>query len=375
MTEASPPEGRKLQRSSRDTRDVPDRMAKWLGTVLPPGADPSVVVGGGLDATGMSSETLVLDATWSDRGQPQRGRFVARAAPAAEDVPVFPTYALQAQYDTIRIVGELSDVPVPVVRWLEPTGQVLGTPFFLMDRVPGDVPPDVLPYNFGDNWLFDATPEQQRALQDRTVDVLAKLHAIPDAPATFAFLDPGHPGDPVLARNLARTVEWYEFAAAGIGRSSLVERALAWLAPNLPAPDETVLCWGDARIGNVLYQDFAPVGVLDWEMATIGPREMDVSWLVFAHRVFESITGELGLPGMPGFLREDDVTAEYERRSGVRLGDLTWYHVHNAARWSIVFMRTGARQIHFGEIERPEEVESLMYNRALTERLLDEVRA
>jgi aminoglycoside phosphotransferase (APT) family kinase protein len=375
VTEAPPPEGSRVRWSSRDTREAPDRMAKWLGTVLPPGADPEVVVGGGLGATGMSSETLLLDVTWSDRGRRRQDRFVARAAPAAEDVPVFPTYDLRAQYDTIRIVGELGDVPVPRVRWTEPTGQVLGTPFFLMDHVDGVVPPDVLPYNFGDNWLFDATSAQQRALQDRTVDVLAKLHAIPDAGATFAFLDPRHPGGSVLARNLARTVAWYEFAAADIGRSSLVERALAWLPPNLPDPDETVLCWGDARIGNVLYRDFAPVGVLDWEMATLGPRELDVSWLIFAHLVFESITGALGLPGMPDFLREDDVTAEYERRSGARLGDLTWYHVHNATRWSIVFMRTGARQIHFGEIDPPDEVESLMHNRPLMERLLDEVRA
>jgi aminoglycoside phosphotransferase (APT) family kinase protein len=136
-----------------------------------------------------------------------------------------------------------------------------------------------------------------------------------------------------------------------------------------------VLCWGDARIGNVLYQDVVPVGVLDWEMATLGPRELDISWLIFAHRVFESIAGALELPGMPDFLREDDVTAEYERRTGARLGDLTWYHVHNSVQWSIVFMRTGARQIHFGEIERPDDVESLMHNRPLMERLLDEVAA
>ena len=57
-------------------------------------------------------------------------------------------------------------MPVPQVRWMEPTGDVLGTPFFLMDRIDGLVPPDVLPYNFGDNWLFDATPEDQRRLQD-----------------------------------------------------------------------------------------------------------------------------------------------------------------------------------------------------------------
>ena len=44
----------------------------------------------------------------------------------------------------MKLAGELTDVPVPVVRWLEPTGEVLGRPFFLMDHVDGVVPPDVM---------------------------------------------------------------------------------------------------------------------------------------------------------------------------------------------------------------------------------------
>ena len=129
-----------------------------------------------------------------------------------------------------------------------------------------------------------------------------------------------------MRRNLARTRAWYDFAVPDIGRSPIVERGLAWLEANLADDTDTVLCWGDARIGNVLYRDFEPVGVLDWEMATIGPREMDVSWMVFAHQVFETITGIPGMPGMPHFLREEDVRATYAEITGVELGDLHWYH-------------------------------------------------
>ena len=136
-----------------------------------------------------------------------------------------------------------------------------------------------------------------------------------------------------------------------------------------------MLCWGDSRIGNVMYRDFEPVAVLDWEMAAIGPRELDVSWIVFAHQVFEAITGMLAMPGMPHFLREEDVVAEYERRSGAQLGDLRWYHVYNGVQWAIVFMRTGARQIHFGEIERPDDLESLFHHKPLLDQLLDDVGA
>ncbi len=329
----------------------------------------------GIDTNGMSSETVVLDVAWTEGGQRRTGEYVARVAPSAEDVPVFASYALTDQYDALRQVGELTDVPVPAVRWMEETGEVLGTPFFLMDRVDGLVPQDVLPYNFGDNWLHDATHEEQRRLQDATVDVIGRLHDI-DQPATrFAFLDPDEPGGTALARNLAHTRAWYDFAVPDIGRSPVVERALAWLEAHLPDTDEAVLCWGDARIGNVIYRDFDPVAVLDWEMATLGPRELDVSWLVFAHQVFETITGALELPGMPHFLREDDVRATYAARTGVELGDLRWYHVYNAIQWCVVFMRTGARQIHFGEIERPDDLETLFHHKPLLERLLADVGA
>jgi aminoglycoside phosphotransferase (APT) family kinase protein len=275
----------------------------------------------------------------------------------------------------MRLVGELTDVPVPRVHRLEPTGEVIGSPFFLMDHVDGVVPRDVLPYNFGDNWLYDAAPEDRRRLQDRTVETIARLHAIPGAGSAFAFLARSTAGDTPLARGLADTRAWYDFAVTGLGRSPLVERGLAWLAATVPRTRETVLCWGDARIGNILYRDFTPAAVLDWEMAALGPRELDVSWLILAHRVFESITTVLALPGMPDFLREEDVTAAYEKAAGVTLDDLTWYHVYNGVRWAIVFMRTGARQIHFGEVDRPADIETLLHHRPLLVELLEKVGA
>jgi aminoglycoside phosphotransferase (APT) family kinase protein len=378
MDSLRPPADMKLQRSGRDPAKFPARLAEWLATVLPAErADPGVVMHDGIDTNGMSSETLFLEATWTEGGRRQVGRYVARVVPAAEDFPVFPEYDLQDQYDTMRLVGELTDVPVPRVWLMEPTGEVIGSPFFLMDHIEGAVPRDVLPYNFGDNWLFDASPDEQRRLQDVTVKTIAGLHAIPDAGSTFDFLAPrqGAAGDTLLARNLARTKAWYDFAVIDLGRSPMVERGLAWLEANLPKTSETVLCWGDARIGNILYRDFAPVAVLDWEMAAIGPRELDISWMIMAHQVFESITAVLDMPGMPRFLREEDVKATYEKVSGVALGDLQWYHLYNGVQWAIVFMRTGTRQIHFGEIERPEDIETLMHHRPLLVRLLNEVGA
>jgi aminoglycoside phosphotransferase (APT) family kinase protein len=275
----------------------------------------------------------------------------------------------------MRLVAERTDIPIPAVRWMETTGDVLGTPFFLMDYVEGITPPDVMPYTFGNNWFYDAPAQRQRELQDATVEVLAKLHSIPDAETTFGFLSDGPAGDTALRRHFGWVRSWYEFGLPDMGRSDLLERAFDWLEAHWPeraAATEPVLLWGDARLGNTLYSDFRPVAVLDWEMTALGPREMDVSFMIFAHMVFQQITGLANLPGMPDLLREDDVRATYIRLTGVEIGDLLWFHIYSGVMWGCVFMRTGARRVHFGEIEKPDNVEQLFYHGALLKQLLDE---
>lgn len=361
----------RLQHSSRDVSTVPAAIATWLAAQLPGDGTPVVTVESGVDANGMSSETILLTVDWNGTQQ----RLVARVAPTAEDIPVFSSYRLDHQFELMRQVGELTDVPVPRVRWIDTTGDVLGTPFFLMDRIDGIVPPDVMPYTFGGNWFADAPAERQRELQDSTVEVLAKLHSIPDAAQRFAFLtesDP--PGDTPLRRHFGWLKDWYEFSVPDIGRSELVERALGWLEDNFPAgvaAATPVLTWGDSRIGNVLYEDFRPAAVLDWEMATVGPRELDVSWIIFAHMVFQELSGLAGLPGLPDVLREDDVRATYEQLTGATLGDLRWFYIYSGVIWCCVFMRTTARRVHFGEMDKPEDVESTFYHASLLRRLLE----
>lgn len=362
----------RLQRSARDISTLPDVMSQWLSTVMPGGTRPQVAVESGVDSNGMSSETIILTGRWEADGQQHEEKWVARVAPTKEDVPVFSSYRMDHQFDVIRLVGEMTDVPVPRVRWLEPTGKVLGTQFFLMDYVSGVVPPDVMPYTFGGNWFADSPAESQRALQDNTVDVLAKLHSIPQAESTFGFLADGDDGN-ALRRNLDWLKSWYQFAVPDIGRSPLVEEALEWLEANWPedvAATDPVLIWGDSRVGNVLYENFKPVAVLDWEMATLGPREMDAAWMVFAHMVFQELAGLAGMPGLPDFMCEEDVKATYADKTGVALGDLNWFYVYSGVIWCCVFMRTSARRVRFGEIEKPDDVESLFYHGALLRRLI-----
>jgi aminoglycoside phosphotransferase (APT) family kinase protein len=119
-----------------------------------------------------------------------------------------------------------------------------------------------------------------------------------------------------------------------------------------------------------MYRDFAPVAVLDWEMVALGPPELDLAWLVNAHCVFEHLAANFELPGMPHFMRLEDVTSHYEKLTGYAPRDLEFYMTYAAVQWGIVFVRTGLRSVHFGEREMPDEVDEFMHHRGLLEQML-----
>jgi aminoglycoside phosphotransferase (APT) family kinase protein len=154
-------------------------------------------------------------------------------------------------------------------------------------------------------------------------------------------------------------------------RLPVLERAFAWLEDHWPHdPGPTVLSWGDSRIGNVMYRHFAPVAVLDWEMAALGPRELDLAWMVFLHRFFEDLAIRYGLPGMPSFLRRDDVAASYEALTGHAPRHLDWHFVYAALRHGVIMARVQRRSIHFGEATMPEDPDDLVMHRASLEAML-----
>jgi aminoglycoside phosphotransferase (APT) family kinase protein len=364
----------RMQRSSRTPQETTARLERWLATILPAGANPHVSDLAGTEANGMSSDTMLFRAQWSGDDGDHDEQLVARVAPDANDVPVFPTYDMQGQFDIIRSVAELTDAPVPKTWWCENSPEPMGAPFFVMSRVDGVVPPDVMPYTFGDNWLFDAPVEQQQLLQTSTVEAIAKLHDIDDPVGRFPYLERSAAGDTHLRRHVAHTREWYDLAAREGAPSPLVENAFDWLEANWPAHEgETVLSWGDSRVGNVLYQDFTPAALLDWEMVGLGPAELDIAWIIYAHHVFQTIVGFLEMPGMPEFMKPADVAAQYEKLRGHAIRDLRFYMVYCALQWGIVFLRTGTRSAHFGEVEMPAVPQDLIHNRIHLETLLADV--
>ena len=147
------------KRSTRDLAATRARLEAWLAERLPGARIAQLASPSG---TGMSSETLLFDAAWREGGAERSAAFVARVAPDPRDVPVFPSYELATQFRVMQLAAR-GGVPVPRVRWLEEDASRIGSPFFVMDRVAGRVPPDIMPYPMG-SWLSEASPSEQRTL-------------------------------------------------------------------------------------------------------------------------------------------------------------------------------------------------------------------
>jgi aminoglycoside phosphotransferase (APT) family kinase protein len=354
--------------STRDRGELRERLERWLARRFGE-ADVSPLAGPA--GNGMSSETLLFDASWREGGARRGAALVARVAPDPAAVPVFPTYDMERQFRVMRALHELGALPVPRVLWCEMDAAPLGAPFFVMERVEGEVPPDIPPYTFGQSWLSKGTPEQLAKLQEGSVGLLAALFRVDRPSERFGFLTSTRPGTTPLRRFVAELRGFYEWVSADGLRSPLIERCFAWLDAHWPAHEgPTVLSWGDARIGNVLYRDFAPAAALDWEMAALGPPELDLAWMITLHRFFDDLTRNAGMPGMPDLLKRDDVAASYEKRTGYAPRDLDFYTLLAALRHGIVMFRIARRMAHFGEVQLPPEVDDMIAHRGMLERML-----
>jgi len=319
--------------SHYDPEELRLRLELWFIARLPQAENLRLgrITAPGL--TGFSSETMLADASWTVRGTPQSARWVIRSKPTEH--PVFPDYDLHAQFRCMQLVAQWSDVPVPRVRWWEPGTQTIGEPFYVMDRVDGEAPSDNPPYTVM-GFLADASPEQQRALHEKEIALLVKLHAIDWRGAGFDFLDRSRLGPPGFAQQLAYYREFLAWAAQGRPQPT-IEAAFDYLESKVPeGRNVVVLNWGDARPSNIMVRDFEPVAVLDWEMATLGPPECDVAWFVYLNRF---LSEGIGAPALPGFPLEDETARLYESLGGRKLGDLHYYQVWAGLRFSVIFIR------------------------------------
>jgi aminoglycoside phosphotransferase (APT) family kinase protein len=357
--------------SSRDPQVLADSLRRWLERQLGPGSSPQIAEVATPESNGMSSETLLFTAAWTDGDAPVERHLVARIEPPATDYPVFTTYDMGMQFQVMRLVGEHTDVPIPETLWYEPDPAVLGGAFFVMARVDGLVPPDVMPYTFGDNWVYDGDETVRQTIQESAIQALAGIHTITPDRFDLGFLELPTPGATALERLFNQWKEYHAWVVQDT-RSPLLEECFGWLEDNFPSDvGADALSWGDGRIGNMMFQDNRVAAVLDWEMASVAPPEVDLGWMCYLHLFFQDLAEDLGAPGLPRMFRPAEVAERYAKASGNTPGDLTWHLAFAAMRHGAIMRRVTERAIHFGEAEMPDDVDDLIIHRATLQAMVD----
>jgi aminoglycoside phosphotransferase (APT) family kinase protein len=325
----------------RDLAQARRQLQSWLEAKLP---DASGVELSELSApafTGFSNETLLFDAGWTTGGAGHREPLVARVLPTAH--AVFLEQNFDLQYRVMSALGAATDVPVPRMFWLETDESILGSPFYVMERVDGEVPGDNPPYTT-QGWLYDSTPGDQERLWWSGIDRMADIHNLDWKSLGLEFLEAPGVGTAGLDDQLEYYDRYFTWAARG-EPNPVVEAALAWVQANRPASDEPkALCWGDARIGNMIFSDYTCAAVLDWEMVTLGDPVQDLGWWLFLDRHHAEGTG---VPRLPGFPSHEETVARWETRTRRSAQDLEFYEVFAALRFAVVMIRIATLIVQF----------------------------
>jgi aminoglycoside phosphotransferase (APT) family kinase protein len=304
---------------------------------------------------GYSSTTLLFDLRYRRKGEIITEPLVLRMEPRG--IPLFSRYDLRLQFRIMKTLAG-SDVPLPRVRWFEDERSLLGSPFYVMDRVAGDVPTDNPPYHT-QGWLMDQDPELRRTIWLNGVAAMAKVHRLDYRDFDLTFLDEPDLGPTPIEQHInlyEQHIDW------GLERRRfpLLDTALGWLRDNLPSDEPTGLTWGDARISNMIFRGADCVAVLDWEMARLGNPVQDIAlWLVMDDCLSEGI----GVPRLEGLPDEAETLSHWERVSGRRAEalPLLFYKIFGAFCFTFVMARVMTREKQQGTMpaDNPYDVDNL----------------
>ena len=310
--------------TERDPIATRAALAAWLEvrTGVAPVAVGELSVPG---LSGFSNETLLFEATWGGEVHP----LVIRVEPTGHTV--FPATAFDAQVEVMQALAAEGSVPVPRVLWFEQGPEVLGSRFVCMARIEGEVPADNPGYH-GEGWMPALDEAGQRRVWESGLDTMAAIHAVDTDALGLPWL---HPVTPAAQLVLDRE---YRFFACGDVPYPVVDRAFEILASTVPAAVvRPALCWGDSRIGNMIFDaDQQVAAVLDWEMVTAGDPVQDLAWFLLLDHHHTMAFDVPRLPGLPG--RAESI-ARWEQASGYSAEHLEWYELLGAARYASVMVR------------------------------------
>jgi aminoglycoside phosphotransferase (APT) family kinase protein len=273
---------------------------------------------------GQSNPTFVLST--------DQGEYVLRKQPSGKLLP--SAHAVDREFRVISALAP-TDVPVPQAYFFCADPDVIGTPFYVMERMRGRV--------FWQSTLPDAKREERRAIYLAKARALARLHKV-DYEAV-GLGDYGKPGS-YFARQIGRWTKQWEGSRTRENPS--IDKLAEWLPRHIPeGDDETVICHGDFRFDNMMFHANEPrvIAIFDWELSTLGHPMADLAYACMRFNLpanmYEGLMGlDLGELGLP---TQDEFVAAYSAKVGKPAALTPFHHAFALFRLAVIVEGVVAR--------------------------------
>jgi aminoglycoside phosphotransferase (APT) family kinase protein len=222
-------------------------------------------------AGGWSHEIYTFYANWQEGNQEVTRGFCLRKDPGVSLLRNLSD--LKEQYRVLQALDP-TPVPTPKAYWYEEDPSSLGGPFFIMEKVEGEVPN---PWSkVGKQYYAEAA--RRGKLPRSFVEALAALHNLDWRAAGLDFLGVPGPGTDFALREVAK---WESLIQQSLRKPEpVLTEVLMWLKTNAPKTQRLGFVHGAYRTGNLIIKDDAIAAVIDWELQVIGDPMYDVAYVL-----------------------------------------------------------------------------------------------
>ncbi len=295
---------------------------------------------------GASREIWSFECAMERGGETSRRAMVLRRDPGAHNI----SSSRRHEFMVIRAAFE-ERIPVPEVFWVSEDPAVLGSAFFIMERIDGET--------LARRLLRDDTYARAREVMPaQLAEILAKIHRIDPVKHKLDFL--AEPGDNAALTEVRRYQE--NFRVLALEPHPAFELAFRWLLERVPKMARKTLVHGDYRIGNVVFGPEGVRSILDWELAHLGDPMEDVGWMCVRAWRFGNDQKPVG-----GLGSREDFFQAYEKASGTAVDPeaARFWEVFGNLRWGIITI--GQARTHIDGFVKSVELASIGRRTAETE--------